>query len=119
MKSYQIRLPVDFCIIKLLPLFLTKFFVIVVRALLGLKILQILIQKLCRPPQIFTIFFYLCLLTTQDHYFEKSVQVLYFITSLKTRDYIVGSLKKTHFGDSCSDDLFKKKKKDKNNSKWT
>lgn len=115
MKSYQIRLPVDFCIIKLLPLFLTKFFVIVVRALLGLKILQILIQKLCRPsppppPQIFTIFFYLCLLTTQDHYFEKSVQVLYFITSLKTRDYIVGSLKKTHFGDSCSDDLFKKKR---------
>ena len=34
---------------------------------------------------------------------------MYCIVYLKARDSIVEGLKKTHFGDSCSDDLLRKK----------
>lgn len=51
------------------------------------------------------LYIYLCLLIIQNHYFEKSAEVMYFIIYLKEMGE---SVKKTHFGDSCSDDLVKK-----------
>lgn len=81
-----------------------------IRGVLGLKTSHILIQTPnLKKKKIFTVFIglylYGYLLTIQDHYFEKSVQIIYFIPYLKAK--VVESLKKTHFGDSCSDDLLK------------